>query len=407
MSQVSSLANPNYRHYFISSCFGTLAVWMTRFLLGWLIWETTESFFWVGVASTSVLLPSLIITPIFGVISDRINLKKGVITMLLTQAVVTFATLLVFRFVGQSLPWILAMTFLFGCVAAAGSPLRLTLIPKLVTQAELPNAVGWGAMLFNSSRIVAPAIAAWCLTFMSVEMIFILCTVFFAMAGLINMSLPNVQGVVQKSNQSGWQDFKKGFAYCFSVPMIRLMFILTLTNSQIARSFMELLPALSGTLTSGRASDLAFLTGCAGFGSIIGGWFISRQKGAVTSMLNVLMGSMAITALLLLPMLFTLTLWPIGFLVGGISLFMTILGTGSQILLQMESDDNKRGRVMSLWLTIALVGPAIGALLMGLIAELFGFPVMLVLMVALSLLSAVWTKVAPETRHIKHGLSQP
>lgn len=93
-------------------------------------------------------------------------------------------------------------------------------------------------------------------------------------------------------------------------------------------------------------------------------------------------------------MLFHLSIWPMGILVAGISLFMTILGIGSQIVLQLQCEDSKRGRVMSLWLTIALVGPAIGALMMGAIAEQFGFSIMLILMLALSLLSAVWLKRA-------------
>ena len=379
---------------------------MTRFLFGWLIWEATESFFWVGVASTSILIPSLVITPIFGVISDRINLKTGVIVWMTCQAIVTFLTLLVFYLIGQTLTSTLIMTFIFGCIAAAGSPLRLTLIPKLVTSDELPNAVGWGAMVFNSARIAAPAIAAAALTVISAQTVFVLCTLLFILAALVNATLPNVQGVVAKSQTSGWQDFRSGLAYCWSAPLIRLMFILTLINSQITRSFMELLPALSGTLTQGRASDLAMLTACAGVGSIIGGWFISRQQGAQHRMMNILAMAMLVTAALLLPMLFDLPIAVIGVLVGGLSLSMTILGTGTQILLQLSSDDRKRGRVMSLWITIALVGPALGALLMGSIAEVFGFPRMLILMVALSLIAAAWIKLAPETARIKYNASR-
>jgi predicted MFS family arabinose efflux permease len=256
-------------------------------------------------------------------------------------------------------------------------------------------------MLFNTARIAAPAIAAGALTFISAQTVFILCTLLFTAAALVNATLPNVQGVVAKSTTSGWQDFVSGLAYCWSAPLIRLLFLLTLINSQIARSFMELLPALSGTLTQGRASDLAMLTACAGAGSIIGGWFISRQQGAQHRMMNILALAMLVTAGLLFPMLFELQISVIGVLVAGISLAMTVLGTGTQILLQLSSEDAKRGRVMSLWITIALVGPALGALIMGSIAEVFGFPLMLILMLALSLIAAAWIKLAPETARIK------
>ena len=394
MSSHSALRNPLYRRYFTASAFATLGVWMTRFLYGWLVWDVTESFFWVGVASSALLLPSLIITPIFGVISDRINLRTGVIVWLLAQATITLLSWIIFYGVGHSLPFLLTMTLLFGMTAAAGSPLRLTLIPKRVTQDELPNAVGWGAMLFNTSRILAPALAAFALQWASASWVFIFGTVLFLSAAMINVGLPRnlVPSPRDGPKTSGWQDFVAGLSYCWSMPMIQLLFLLTLTNSQVARSLMELLPALSGTLTAGRASDLAFITGSAGAGSIIGGWFISRQRGSRERLYLILMLAMAGTALLLVPMYRAWPVWTVGLFIAGISGLMTLLGTGSQILLQLITEDGKRGRVMSLWLTIALAGPAFGALIMGSLAELGGLPSMLTLMIVISLASALWLK---------------
>lgn len=385
------MRNPLYRRYFLASGFATLGVWMTRFLYGWMIWEITESFFWVGVASSSLLLPSLVVTPIFGVISDRINLRTGVIVWLIAQASVTLLSWAVFFGYQQTLPWLLTMTFLFGCIAAAGSPLRLTLIPKLVTQDELPNAVGWGAMLFNSSRILAPALAAVSLQWISPDWVFILCTALFGCAALINAGLPAfLSSTADSDPSSGWQDFVAGLRYCWSMPMIQLLFLLTLTNSQVARALIELLPALSGTLTAGRATDLAFITGSAGAGSILGGWYISRQRNSRQRLYRILMLAMTGTCVLLVPLFSAWPVWALGIFIAGISGLMTLLGTGSQILLQLATEDSKRGRVMSLWLTIALAGPAIGALLMGTLAEWAGMSAMLSLMILISLLSAIW-----------------
>lgn len=393
-SSYSALNNPLYRRYFIASSFATLGVWMTRFLYGWMVWDVTESFFWVGVASSGLLLPSMIVTPIFGVISDRINLRNGVILWLVAQGSVTLLSWLIFFTYQQTLPWLLAMTLLFGCIAAAGSPLRLTLIPRLVTKDELPNAVGWGAMLFNTSRILAPAIAAAMLQWISPSWVFLLGTLMFTSAALINAGLPSDLNPAEREGQktTGWQDFVAGLRYCWSMPMIQLLFLLTLTNSQVARSLMELLPALSGTLTDGRATDLAFLTGAAGAGSILGGWFISRQRGSRQRLYKILFMAMVATALLLAPMFRAWPVWALSLFIAGISGLMTLLGTGSQILLQLTTEDSKRGRVMSLWLTIALAGPAFGALIMGALAEWAGLPAMLGLMIIISLLSAFWLK---------------
>ncbi|WP_320822501.1 MFS transporter [Reinekea sp.] len=440
MSSSSALHNSQFRIYFIASCFATMAVWMIRFLFGWLIWQQTESFFWVGVASTSLMLPALIITPVFGVISDRINLKRGMIYWLACQSAVTLLAICLLGFWPLSLSLLLSLTLAFGVIAAAGSPLRLTLIPKLVSPDELSNAVGLGAMVFNSARIVAPAVSAWCLTFMGpIGVLALGCLAFLAAGGLNmlladhysvsrrpasdvpnndlsnndlssnNLSNNNLQNINLSTNNlstnnlpnnnlpnndlpstNGWQEFIAGLRFSWSNPVIRLICALTLINSQVARSLMELLPALSGLFTAGTATDLATLTAFAGGGSILGGWFMSTLGRDTQRLVRVLIGAMLLTSVAILPLLFALSIWPMSISIGLISLLMTLLGTGSQILLQRQTLDAMRGRVLSLWITIAIAGPALGALMMGAIAEFLGFPVMLALMLILSLLSTAW-----------------
>ena len=95
VSNTSALEVPEFRVYLVAAIFGTMAIWMARFLYGWMVWQYTKSPFWVGVASAGLLLPSLIVTPIFGVISDRINLKNGIISWQLGQGLITGITAII------------------------------------------------------------------------------------------------------------------------------------------------------------------------------------------------------------------------------------------------------------------------------------------------------------------------
>ncbi|TCS43910.1 MFS transporter [Reinekea marinisedimentorum] len=386
----SALHNPDYRKFFIASCFATMALWMMRFLFGWLIWEATKSFFWVGMASTGMLLPSLVITPISGVISDRINLRSGIMGCLSVQVTVSFITLFTFLLADPSLSILLLLTFIFGCASAASSPFRLSITPRLVGRTLLPNAVGLGAIVFNTSRILAPALAASLLTITGAIWVLCLCALFFAVAVYFNSCLPSLPPAPKKEGSSGWQEFKGGLVFAWQSPYVRLMLIITLINSQVARALIELLPALSGTFTEGQPSDLAMLTACAGGGSILGGLFIARQKGEVQRMVTNITLSMALTAAAILPLLFSPNILLLTTLVGAISLFMTIIGTGSQISVQMMAEDAIRGRIMSLFITVALAGPAFGAFIMGTIAEFIGFRLMLIAMLLLSSLGSYW-----------------
>ena len=389
----SALKQPQFRLYFIATAFSSIAVWMGRFMFGWLIWQQTESFFWVGIISAALLVPTLFITPLFGVVTDRINLKKGLMLWLGCQSVVAFVAFLFYSLFQPSLISLLVIAFSFGCIASAGSPLRLSLIPRLVDKQVLPNAVGLGAMLFNSSRVLAPACAAALLTVLNAEMIFLIAALFFATAVFFNAQLNDLPAAEREHQQSKLEDLIGGFRFAYRSSFILLMLLMTLINSQVGRALLELLPALSGTFTSGDAHDLAVLTACSGAGSILGAFFISKQQGDRQHLTGLIMMAMLLSALTLLPILLRPPVVLLAALVCLISLLMTLIGTGAQISIQLSTPDDIRGRVMSIWIMIALGGPAVGAFFMGAVAEFLGFNWMLLIMIALSSFGAVWLSV--------------
>lgn len=385
VTNTSALEVPEFRVYLVAAIFGTMAIWMARFLYGWMVWQYTKSPFWVGVASAGLLLPSLIVTPIFGVISDRINLKNGIISWQLGQGLITGITAIILTFSPMSLPLLMTLIICFGIVASAGSPLRLTILPKLVGKNRLSSAVGYGAILFNTSRVIAPALSAWFLASFSEMSLLLLCTLAFSLAATINLKLPSFTQPSDKPEAMPWySEFLVGLKVSWHAPFVRILILLTLLNSFTGRTIMELLPAFSGSITQGTAADLATLIACAGVGSIVGGIFMSRQKNEILRLKNILLASLVLTIVFILVLLMTHSQPVIAICIGFISLLMTLFGTGSQIILQIQTDDNTRGRVMSLWLTIAIAGPAVGAFVMGWITEMTSFTLTFILMVALS-----------------------
>ncbi|MEO9276078.1 MFS transporter [Marinomonas sp. 5E14-1] len=390
---ISALKQAQYRHYFFASLFSTLAVWMGRFMFGWLVWEITESFFWVGIVSFVLLIPTLFVTPFFGVVSDRVDLRNGLLVWLSMQSFLAFITFALYLFISPSVFSLLVIAFVFGCVASAGSPLRLSLIPRLVDKETLPNAVGLGAILFNLSRVVAPAIAAALLTLIKPEYIFLISAIFFLCAVLFNVRLKSMLPTPPETKQSKFKDFIKGFSFAYQSKFILLMLMMTLINSQVGRALIELLPALSGTFTKGQPHDLAVLTACSGAGSIFGAFFISKQKGEIARLVSFIMMAMLGTAGSLLAILLLPSAKLLGVFIFLLSLLMTVIGAGSQILIQLSTPDSIRGRVMSLWIMLALGGPAIGAFLMGAVAEFIGFNLMLVIMLTLACVGGAWIRL--------------
>ena len=73
----SALSDPRFRRYYPASWFSSLGAWLLRFLLGWSAWDLTHSATWVGLVSALMLAPALLLSPWFGILSDRVNPRQG------------------------------------------------------------------------------------------------------------------------------------------------------------------------------------------------------------------------------------------------------------------------------------------------------------------------------------------
>lgn len=369
----SALADQRYRRYFPASCFSSLGSWMLRFLFGWSAWELTGSAAWVGIVAGLMLAPAIVLSPVFGILSDRINPRHGLMGSMLAHALMSFAGGLASVFDAYSLPTLVALAFTMGAVTSAHTPMRLALVPLLVERGALPSAVGLSAMTFNTARIIGPAVGAWIITWSGTGVAYFAAVAMFLISFSILFLLRGVGHREPKPREPFIQQFRAGLGYLSRSPAIRLIFGFTLVNGFLGRTVLELLPAVSGQLLSGDSADLATLTACAGVGSIGGGLIVSRQAANPSRILSLLSGGLMVGALLLLGMGWYGDLILLAGVVMVVSMTTTMAGTGCQTLTQLTADEDYRGRILSLWTVIVMGSPAIGAFIVGVIAEWFGF----------------------------------
>jgi MFS family permease len=379
------LSSPVFRDYFIATSFATLGVWIARFLIGWSVWELTQSAFWVGATSAVMLAPTFLLSPIFGVISDRIDPRGGVVITALLNTLICVSIALLFFFDAINLIALLTSALAFGCVTAAHHPMRLALVPRILSRHLLPSGIGMTAMVFNVSRIIGPAIGAGIISVANLGIAYALAALCFCGTLSFLLKVPKVAPASRDRSISLLSDLMAGFRFIRQSPLVRLVLLMTLANGLVGRSVLELLPAISGQLTSGSAQNLAILSGVAGAGSIVGGLIVSRQRGDLAGISRLVMLALLVSSASLLPIV---SLNSLGWLIGIItlcSLAMTVIGTGCQALVQMMIDDQYRGRVMSIWTVVSMGSPAIGALVIGGVSELLGLVPTLVGLAALAL----------------------
>ncbi|WP_345427692.1 MFS transporter [Halioxenophilus aromaticivorans] len=398
----SALREPLYRRYFLASCLGTLASWMVRFSLGWLAWDLTHTVFWVGVASAGMLLPTFLLSPIFGVLSDRFNPRNGLLVTTLSQGVVAGLVALAMALGMFSLPVLLVASVLVGAVSAAHHPIRLAFIPRIVGRQALPSAIGLSATMFNTSRVLGPALSGALIANASVVFTLLFATGAYLAStiALTRVKLDYQPSTVQ--HKSILAELLEGIRTSAGRPVIRLILLLTVFNGLLGRTLLELLPALSGKLLGGSASELAWLTAAAGVGSIIGGLIIARLRDNHGLLFRIVIAGLAVAAVSLVPLYMAAQLWLLALLVGVVSLVTTVTGISSQALAQLTVADDMRGRVMSLWTVCSMGSPAIGTFGVGAVADHVGFATTLNAMAALALVALFWVWL-PVRRQIRRA----
>ena len=382
----SALTEPAFKRYFPASWFSSLGSWMLRFLLGWSAWDLTESATWVGIVAALMLAPAFVLSPFFGIVSDRVNPRHGLIVSMAIHAVIGSIGALALVVDAYDVTLLLGLSLALGGVTSGHSPMRLALIPLLVHREALPNAVGLSAMTFNVARILGPAIGAWLLRSAGPAEAFGLSVIMFATSGVILATLSGVGQRTPRPREPFAQQFKAGLNYVRHHRGIQLVFAFTALNGLVGRTVIELLPALSGTFLGGGPSELATLTASAGGGSIVGGLIVSRQSADLKRLLLIVSLGILVAALLMLSLQWMQDVVRLSLVIAALSLCTTMAGTGSQTLKQLSLSDEYRGRVLSLWTLLAMGAPAIGSAIYGALSDQLGFVVVLGMAAVLALI---------------------
>ena len=135
-----TLAQRNFRVYLLGASVSLVGTWVHRIAIGWLTWQLTHSFIWLGAVGAAELIPTVVLGPLAGAIADRFNRQHiAVLSQVLAclQAVL-LALLVFFDLINE---WgLLILTFLVGVAFSFGTMARLTLFPMLVERAS-PAAI--------------------------------------------------------------------------------------------------------------------------------------------------------------------------------------------------------------------------------------------------------------------------
>src|SRR5450755_2164098 len=350
-----ALTHRNFRLFFFGQGLSLIGTWLQQVAMSWLTYRLSESALLLGFVTFCQYIAVLLLAPVAGVLADRVDRRRALLitqSVMLAQAV----TLTVLTATGAVAVWHVAvLAGILGCASAFDIPLRHAMIARLVAdRAHLPNAIALNSLLINSARVVGPAVAGILIAVVGEAICFGLNAVSFGavLYALTQMRWPAAR---TPAPSTGWfASWLEGAKSAFGFRPIRAAFLLIALISGTIGTYSTLMPVFAKDVFGGDAHTLGVLLSAAGSGALLSALYLaSRHTTRGLDRVVLVAGTIASLAMLAFAQVsrFALALPLLVALGAGLIAAQASI----QTLVQTLVDDDKRGRVMSLY-TMAFLG---------------------------------------------------
>jgi MFS family permease len=367
-----ALRHPNYRLFFFGQGISLIGTWLTRVAMSWLVYRLTGSALLLGTVGFASQLPTLLLAPIAGVLVDRWS-RHRVLVITQALAMVQSAMLAGLALTGTIAVWhVLVLGAFQGLINGFDTPARQAFVVEMVEAREdLANAIALNSSMVNVARLLGPSIAGvliaavgegWCFAIDAMSYLAVI-------ASLLAMRLRPRERPL--SHARIWADLLEGFRYAAASVPIRSILLLLALVSLTGTPYTVLMPIFASRVLGGGPHTLGLLMAAAGVGAVAGAlWLASRRS--VLGLGRTLASAGFLFGAGLIAFSFSRWLWlslPLLTAIGG---GMMVQMAASNTLLQTVVDEDKRGRVMSLF-TMAFFGMApFGSLAAGWLGDRIG-----------------------------------
>jgi predicted MFS family arabinose efflux permease len=380
----AALRHRDFRIVYIGTFSSNIGTWMQNVILGEYALQLTHSGFFVGLLFFGQLGPLLFLSMMGGLLADRVDRRRLLVSLQILQGVLSFALALVAWTSHPSHLAIVLIVFAIGIANALGAPGLSAILPTLVPREDLTGAVALTSVQMNLSRVIGPAIGGLIFAKLEAGPVFAInaVTYLFAVAGLVWARYPRYAN----AGDAGRTEHRllSGVRIARADPVISYVLVTLFTFSFFSLAFVGIMPVVA-TYNLGMSKGVyALLYATFGLGAAlgaftVGSFFAQRSKVALLRP-GFVAFAVALAAFALArnaPAAFV----SVGLLGYMYFLVVTCLST----ILQKELRDDQRGRVMALWIMVFGGTVPFGVLVAGPFAKSYSTGVLLV--------GAVWALV--------------
>jgi MFS family permease len=347
--------------------------WLQNLAVPYVIFEVTDSAFWVGLATFSQFVPIMLLGPLGGSIADGHDRRR---VLMVTQSLMAVAALLLWAVwvAGVRDEWaLLALVALSGVLAGLNIPSWQAFVNDLVPRDDLLSAVTLNSLQFNAARAIGPGVAGVLLATLGPAWAFLLNAASFAFV-LVALALVRTRPVVAQggsTDEGVLRRFRAALRYSRRHTGIAVGITVVVLVGALGNPVFQFTVVFADDVFGVGAIGLGLLNVALGVGAVlaaplVSGWDAVLSKGAITRWGLLAYGS-AIAVFALAP---TYAVGLVALVVVGAGFLAVVSATNTST--QYIVADHMRGRVMALRVMVFTGSFPLGALIQGWLADRIG-----------------------------------
>ena len=367
---MTALSNKPFTLYFLSNTIALLGLWIQKIGVGWLTWEITESTFWTSFVTLALMAPAGVIGPLFAVFAENWNMRTASIIlkvlMFMTGGIIWFLQYLDMH----SLFTLASLSILQGLLSACYHPVRLVFVSIVVPRNLLSSAVGLNSASFNGSRVVGPAFAGVTIALFNLETTFFVAMLTYIPLIPVLIYMPLRDRVKSSSTHDNFlKRLLEGGKVALKTPIIARGLFVVFISAFFVRGMLEIQPTIAGEILDKGSIGLSLITATAGFGALLASIWIGLRTNTEVKIETKLVPMLTLGLVVSFILGFISEMYLMAFAFTIVGFTTTVVGIGTQTVIQLKVDEIYRARVLTWWSSVSFGSLTIGGILLGLAGE--------------------------------------
>ncbi|MGM7681079.1 MFS transporter [Cytobacillus sp. Hm23] len=337
--------NRNFKNLLLGQSASVLGDWFNMIAQLGLVYGITQSPLYVSLTFLSKGVPQLLISPFAGLLVDKLDRKKIMVTADVLRALFILGLLFAEQFI-----WIVFIVNFFTSITSVFfSSARQGVIKDVVDEEDLYLANSLSSTVGGIISIMGASLGGLVSGMFSSHIAFIINSASFLISAYFIQATTIPKHDVMEKKLSFIEDLKDGYRFIYQTPIILGVILVGISWGLIGGVYQILLTVYGETVYHAGDMGIGILYATQGIGTIIGGWVVSRFVGNHKEKMVLCFG----IAYLFQGIFFTLFASSSVFIIGiTFLLFMRIAGgiiiPLDTTLIQMNTPNDKIGKVFSL-----------------------------------------------------------